>query len=252
MRHERKHMVQRLTGRTDPGRSILGTLALAALLVFAALPAAAQDRAEITVFGGYTASEGVNVSVSNDAGDFIDKVNTPGGAAFGAAVHFWLSPNVQLGGHFGSQSSSLDLQGSSDLELTGMTINNYHGILTWHWGSSNSSMRPFFQFGLGATHYLPSELELNPLDPGYSVGGTSIDSEVKFSGTLGGGVKFYTSEKVGFSLGARWTPTYIKSDPGGMYCSPYWGPWWGPSCVVLSDTDYSNQYEFTAGIIFRL
>ena len=135
----------------------------------------------------------------------------------------------------------MELEGSSNRELTSMTINNYHGVLTVHGGTFSSTVRPFFMVGLGATQYLPSD-----------VMGQSIDSEVKFSGTLGGGVKLYGSEKIGFSLSGRWTPTYIKSDPAGMYCSPYWSPWWGPSCVVLEDTDYSNHFEFAGGIIFRL
>ena len=125
--------------------------------------------------------------------------------------------------------------------MASLRINNYHGTATFHGGTANSKTRPYFMFGLGATH----------LSPGDTEGGQSIESEFEFSGTLGVGVKTYINDKVGFKLGGRWTPTYIKSDPGGMYCSPYWNPWYGYSCVVLADTDYLNQVEFTAGIILR-
>ena len=56
---------------------------------------------------------------------------------------------------------------------------------------------------------------------------------------------------MGVTLTARWTPTYIKSDPEGLYCSPYWGPYYGGGCVALSDPDYSNQFELSAGIGVR-
>lgn len=222
------------------GNRTLGALTVTALLASTALPMAAQDGVEISGFGGYTFSEGVNVDRADLGGEFIDKVDTQSGYSFGGAINFWMRSNLQIGALFSTHSSGIELKGSSDRELTDMSINNYHGTVTWLAGSSRSVARPFFMFGLGATHYSPSD-----------VGSQSIDSEFKFSTTYSVGVKLYQGERVGFSLAARWTPTYIKSDPGGIYCSPYWGPWWGPSCVQLADPDYSNQYEFTAGIIFR-
>jgi hypothetical protein len=46
-------------------------------------------------------------------------------------------------------------------------------------------------------------------------------------------------------LQARWTPTYIKSDPGGWWCGFY-------GCYLTEDPQYANQIELNAGIIFRL
>lgn len=46
--------------------------------------------------------------------------------------------------------------------------------------------------------------------------GNVIDSSTRFSTTWGGGVKVYPGRNVGLKLTARWTPTYIKSDPGGI------------------------------------
>jgi opacity protein-like surface antigen len=102
-------------------------------------------------------------------------------------------------------------------------------------------MRPFFMIGLGATQYKPSE-----------VMGQSIDGETQFSGTLGAGVKAYVNEKVGFNFSGRWTPTYVKSDAAGVYCSPYWTPYYPGGCAVLTNPDYSNQFELSGGIILRL
>jgi hypothetical protein len=44
----------------------------------------------------------------------------------------------------------------------------------------------------------------------------------------------------------RWTPTYIKSDPAGIWCDPFYGCW------ALSDTQYSNQFETSGGITVRV
>ncbi len=55
----------------------------------------------------------------------------------------------------------------------------------------------------------------------------------------------FPSPKFGLRLEARWTPTYIKSDPEGYWCDPYWG------CYIVGDAEFSNQYELSGGIILR-
>ena len=75
--------------------------------------------------------------------------------------------------------------------------------------------------------------------------GVSVDSNTRFSLTWGGGVKIYPSGRVGLNLTGRWTPTYIKSDPGGIWCDPYWG------CFQSSNPQYANQFEFAGGLTFR-
>ena len=117
-----------------------------------------------------------------------------------------------------------------------MKVNNYHGIFTYNFGYEDSMTRPFIFGGLGATNWTPGDVE-----------GLSIESATKFSTTWGGGVKVYPIQNVGVQVMGRWTPTYVKSDPGGLWCSPYWG--WG--CYVLSEPDYSNQLELSGGVTFR-
>jgi hypothetical protein len=77
--------------------------------------------------------------------------------------------------------------------------------------------------------------------------GKPIDGKTRFSSTWGGGMKAYAGQHFGLKLVGRWTPTYIKSEPGGIWCSPYW-PW---GCYQLVESDYSYQFEFAVGIIFR-
>ena len=110
----------------------------------------------------------------------------------------------------------------------------------YNWGFSDSPVRPFFYGGLGATQYVFDDFM-----------GFSVDSNTRFSSTWGAGVKIYPTPRVGLNLTGRWTPTYIKSDPAGAYCSPYWSPWYPGGCVLLSDPDYSNQFDLSAGVSVR-
>jgi len=58
-------------------------------------------------------------------------------------------------------------------------------------------------------------------------------------------VKVFPSPNVGARFGIRWTPTYIKSDAAGWWCDPWWG------CYVVGNAQYSNQFEFVGGVMFR-
>jgi hypothetical protein len=42
----------------------------------------------------------------------------------------------------------------------------------------------------------------------------------------------------------HWTPTYIKSDPGGWWCGYY-------GCYLVGDAQYSNQLHFVGGVTAR-
>jgi hypothetical protein len=80
-----------------------------------------------------------------------------------------------------------------------------------------------------------------------TVGGESrkTTGETQFSTTWGVGVKFLPSPHVGVKVGASFTPTYIKSDPGGWWCDPYWG------CYLTGSPQYSNQLSLNGGVVFR-
>ncbi len=232
-----KSIISTVKTRLAVSRSFAWTLAMAVLA--ASVPSSAATQVEISASAGYTFTEGV--SLDRALLESIDKIGPANGAAFVASVNFWANRQTQIGFQFGMQDSGLEVNGTAAREVTGMNVFNYHGTATFHAGTSRSQLRPFFMVGLGATHYLPSDMN-----------GQSFDGEFQFSGTMGVGVKAYLNDGFGLTFGARWTPTYIKSDPAGLYCSPYWGPYYPGGCVVASDADYSNQYELSAGVIFRL
>jgi opacity protein-like surface antigen len=71
-------------------------------------------------------------------------------------------------------------------------------------------------------------IDFDPVD----IGGDAVDSTTQFSTTWGGGVKIDPTNHIGFSLKGRWTPTYIHSNPDGIFCNPFF-PF---RCWVVSDT----------------
>ena len=86
-------------------------------------------------------------------------------------------------------------------------------------------------------------------DPSLPNSGTisKIGSETRFSSTWGAGVKFYPMPLIGVKTMLRWTPTYIKTDSEGLWCDPYY-----PTCWVVGEPDYSNQFTFSAGVTLRI
>jgi opacity protein-like surface antigen len=174
----------------------------------AASTATAQEqRSEVTGFVGYTASEGVKTDPGSLIGEVVDEVNPTSGLSYGFSYGFFVTEQAEVGFQWGQQASTLEIVGSSTRELADLTVNNYHGIFTYNLGDSRDMVRPFIFGGLGATNYSTDDIM-----------GVSVESQTKFSSTWGGGVKVFPNPAVGLTLAARWTPTYIKSDAGGVYC----------------------------------
>jgi hypothetical protein len=218
------------------------TLVLLGLtLTFAMGLALAQDefKIEVTPYFGYTFSEGVNITPQDIGnGESVDRLSPTSALSYGFSLDWLATESFALGFNFSQQNSSLEgrVQPSGKREFTDMKVRNYHGIFTYNWGYEDSVLRPFFFGGLGATQYSPSPIS-----------GNSVDSSTRFSTTWGGGVKYFFSDNIGVRGTGRWTPTYIKSDPGGVWCSPWW-PW---NCWVLANPNYSNQFEMSAGVTVR-
>jgi opacity protein-like surface antigen len=201
----------------------------------------AQDeyKIEVSPYIGYTFSEGVDISSTDIGnGERVNRISPTSGLSYGFSFDWLAAENFGLGFNFSQQNSNLEgrIEGSGKRNFTDMKVRNYHGIFTYNMGDEDSQTRPFFFGGLGATQYAPGEIQ-----------GNSSDSSTRFSTTWGGGVKFFVSENIGIKGTGRWTPTYIKSDPGGIWCNP-WYPW---SCWVVGNPNYSHQFEMSAGVTFR-
>ena len=158
------------------------------------------------------------------------------GLGWGFQADLLASEVFAMGFQFASQSSKMELgiQGGQKQEITDMKVRNYHAIFTLNLGEEDAITKPFLFGGLGATQYSPDDIQ-----------GNNVDSRTRFSTTWGGGVKWYGTDHLGVRMTARWTPTYINTDPGGYWCSPYWGFW------IVGEANYSHQFEFNAGLILR-
>ena len=212
------------------------TLTFALALVASSAAWAQDPRVEISGTAGWTFSDGVSGSNYQINGEDFTRVDPKDSASWGARLGFFVTPNVEVGGLFNLQSTTMQISGlGSTLDIGDEKTYNYHGYVAYNFGDSDAAVRPYFLGGLGATQYgavnLPS--------------GRTIDGNTKFSSTWALGLKLYPSNNVGLRLEARWTPTYIKSDAVGWWCDPYWG------CYTLGDAQYANQFELSGGINLR-
>lgn len=209
-------------------------------LGFASLAEAQDKRFEISGNVGYTLSDGVNGDpVLAGDGNIYDSIGPADSISFGITLGYFVTPNWELEFLWDRQPTQLEVGGTNTLEIGDLSVDNFHGLATYNFGEDDVIARPYFSLGAGVT--AAGDLDF------VGAGGVerSIEGSTRFSGTLGAGVKIYPGETVGLKLGARWTPTYIKSDAEGWWCDPYWG------CYVVGDAQYSNQFEFHAGITLR-
>jgi len=216
------------------------TILTAVVVAFAAATASAQDaRVEISGTAGWTFSDGVSGDARTvPAVGSFSRVDPNDAFSWGLRLGFNMTPNVEVGFLFAQQSTTLEIGGTSTVELGDLSLRNYHGYAAYNFGDSDATMRPYLLGGLGMTQYGTLSA---------SAGGMQrdIDGASKFSTTWGAGLKLFPSRSFGFRLEGRWTPTYVKSDAAGWWCDPYWG------CYVLSDAQYANQFELSAGITLR-
>ena len=207
------------------------TILTAALVALAGSSAWAQDpRVEISGTAGWTFSDGVNVGGLDDSPLRVDPKDA---FSWGARLGFNVTPNVEIGGLFNLQKTDLEASGLVNRSIP-QSIYNYHGYLAYNFGESDATVRPYILGGLGATQY-------GSLDTAAG----EIGGETQFSTTWALGLKMFPSPNFGIRLEGRWTPTYIKSDPEGYWCDPYWG------CYTVGDAEYANQFELSGGIILR-
>ena len=220
--------------------------AVGCLLVFAASTASAQEpKLEIGGTLGWTFSDGVSGdSVTVPGVGSFNAISPKDAFSWGLRVGVFVTEHAEVGFLFSEQASSLEVSGRLDaggatrVDLGNEKIRNYHGYFAWDFGQWDDKVRPYLLGGLGATQYGSVNAQIG--DVQRNIGGTS-----KFSTTWAAGVKVYPNERVALRLESRWTPTYIKSDAAGWWCDPFWG------CYVVSNAQYSNQFELSAGLTLR-
>lgn len=219
-------------------RSTIATVVLGvAVGVAGTTPASAQTfKVEASVFAGWVFSDGVSgQTVPGGDGKFYNRVDPKDSGSFGFTIAGHATHDVEYGFMYGQQFTHLEVSGPDTTDLGRMNTMNYHGYVGVNFGHADAKMRPFAFVGVGATHFGTVN---TPND-------RTIGGETQFSTKWGGGLKYYPTPKVGLRVAFQWTPTYIKSDPGGWWCDPYWG------CYAVGSSQYSNQFEFSGGVTFR-
>jgi opacity protein-like surface antigen len=216
-------------------------IALAGLLLVPAAASGQQVEASVNV--GYSASDGFTVSPRPLLGQTYDEIKAGSGATLGFTFGVFLTDRAAVEFVFNRQTSELNTSGpgTADLKISDLTIYNYHGNFVYNWGERDAMIRPFMFGGLGATQYTFGDVLI--ATPANETG--AIPSETRFSTNWGGGVKAYFTPSVGARFGVRWTPTYIKSDPAGIWCDPWYGCW------QAVNTQYANQFDMTVGLTVR-
>jgi hypothetical protein len=216
------------------------TLLIALAMGLAASTARAQNsKLEFSATAGYTFSDGVSGETVPVPGGAVNRIDPNDAFSWGLRGAYLLGRNSEVGFLFNLQSTELEASGTTTITVGDQSVYNYHGYYAYSFADVDAPARPYFLVGLGATSF--------------SAVNTTVDGEArevgggtKFSGTLALGLKAFVfgSPKFGLRAEARYTPTYIKSDPGGWWCG-YWG------CYVVENAQYANQFELSAGIIFR-
>ncbi len=169
----------------------------------------------------------------------FNKLSPEDGMSFGAGLGVYLNRNLELAFLWDRHLSELTVSGTTKMSIGDMNIDNYHGVFIYNWGSYLDPIRPFLYGGLGSTVYNGlsyTDLQGRERKPG---------AKGKFSSTWGAGIKYYPARRFGIQVHFKWTPTYIKSDPGGYWCDPYWG------CGTTWNADYSNQWRFGGALLAR-
>jgi hypothetical protein len=189
---------------------------------------------------GWTFADGVSASSSATAsdGNIYNRVDPADSMSWGFTLGVFLNRNLEFEFIVDRQRTTLEASGTKTVEVDSLDIGNYHGTLAYNFGSGDSSVRPYFFGGLGATSYSPLSFV------GADGKAREIAGQTRLSTTFGGGVKVYRG-RIGARAEVRMTPTYIKSDTTGWWCDPYWG------CYATSKSQYAGQFQMTGGVSVR-
>ena len=190
-------------------------------------------RFELTPTVGYRFGGTASTSYSV----FIESVEVSPALSFGLTLEYALSPRASLEFIWSHQDTELKLnyrqtppEGYTE-RLTHLNVDTFQIGGLWQFGTYGDSFRPYLDFLLGMSILTPA--------PQFS-------SLTRFSGSVGGGVKYFHSDKLGLRLGLRFMPIYVNSTSSGYgYCDPWYG------CYTYYDSNYINQFDAYTGLTFR-
>lgn len=185
-----------------------------------------QFRFEITPFVAY------RVGGDFDQKDGNGRIELNESNAQGILFNIKANPNGQYEFLYSRQSTDADTSGS--------LINDPNidlDVETFHFGGTylfdGQETRPFIALTVGLTQF----------DPGIS----NTSSENFFSASIGGGVQFNATRRLGIRLEARAYSTFVEKD-SKIFCESSAG---AGSCLIQVDATTLTQWEARAGLVFR-
>ncbi len=230
-------------GRSEPTTMEM-TMRFPCLLVLLALIVPASAHAtdiELTAFGGY--NTGGTLDVRDDVAD-KNQLKVAGSFATGLGVAFIKNERYAFELFWGWRPTNLEgpqETGGERNQITSLNAYDFHGNFLFGIGDPYAKVTPFILLGLGATHLNPGDIAPSDMFPD----GLSPSSRTAFSWALGAGIKTYMNKKVGLRAQIRYHSTYVSDQAGGTWCDPYYG------CYQTVDTNWLDEWEFTAGLIYR-
>ena len=191
---------------------------------------------EITAMGGYR----VGGTTSSYGNTYIDRIGVPSAVSFGASVEvpftdawsaeaLWSHQDTELRADFGSLPLP---EGGGDRRLSHLNVDTFQIGALLQSGSIDSRARLYVDLLLGATLLTPA--------PPFS-------DLLRFSLSIGGGVKYWPTDHFGARLGLRWMPVYLNSTTSGpTTCDPLYGCYY-----YYYDTMLLSQGDAHIGVMFK-
>ncbi|MFC1764438.1 outer membrane beta-barrel protein [Planctomycetota bacterium] len=192
------------------------------LMTFTSIVFAADRKAEITPFVGYGFG-GEFEEYSTDT-----KLMVAEEPVYGLAIDWAAAENTQYEFFFSHQDTKLNSSnGLTPPEAkTDLNISYAHigGLLNF----GDDRVSPFICGGLGLTHFDPQD----------------YGSQTKFSINLGGGVKFFLTEKIGLRLEGRGFGTLVDNN--------VWFHSGSGGAAIGVSGDAFWQFQLNLGLIFAI
>lgn len=200
------------------------TLFLALLLAFPVASFAQTDSIDLTVFAGYRS--GGDFIADPDLFDrFVDEFEVDDADVYGLALGIPISRSFAVELLYSRQETELSFDDGFFVDpvfLSDIEVSYFHAGMRWQWAPGQ--VQPYVAAGLGVARLSPDD--------------ALLDTEHRFSGSLGAGVRIMPTDHVGLRLEARGYFTDLSDYDDRRCCRD----------------DYDNgdlyQVEATAGIVF--
>lgn len=197
---------------------------LLVLGLLAATAPAVADGLELTPFVAYRGGGTLDASLSSQ---FRDDLDVEDGEAYGVTLGIPLGRSFQLELLASRQDSQLEVdRGIFDPEraVADVTVDYYHVGMLWQWPAGD--VVPFFVLSGGITSLEPDFL--------------SSDDETRPSLSMGGGVKVFVNDHLGFRFEGRGFFTDLEENDRDDRC-----------CRYDDDDDDFTQGEARVGVILK-